>query len=86
MKLAARIRSYLSLEESLPAAGQGALGIECRSDDAHILAVIAPLNHPATHACVSAERALCRRLGGGCLVPVAAFAELHHDVITLRGL
>ncbi len=47
---------------------------------------IAPLNHPITHACVTAERALCRRIGGGCQVPVAAFAHIHHHTLKLRGL
>ena len=86
MNLTSRIRSYLSVEQTLPAAGQGALGIECRAGDEKILELIAPLNHPITHACVVAERALCRRLGGGCSVPVAAYAQIHHDVLTLRGL
>lgn len=85
MGLAVRIRSYLSIDQSLPAAGQGALGIECREDE-HIMALIAPLNDPLTFDCVSAERALCRRLGGGCQVPVAAFAESHHEELHLRGL
>lgn len=86
LDLTARIASYLSTEESLPAAGQGALGIECREDDAATTALIAPLNEAASYACVSAERALCRRLGGGCQAPVAAFAELKLGVMTLRGL
>ena len=70
----------------MPAVGQGALGIECRADDEHTLALIKPLNDEATHICVNAERALCRRLGGGCSVPVAAYAQLHHDHLLLRGL
>jgi hydroxymethylbilane synthase len=81
-----RIRAYLSTEESLPSAGQGALGVECREGDEAILSLIAPLNDEATNICVTAERALCRRLGGGCKVPVAAYAELHHGTVTLRGL
>lgn len=86
MNLTHRIRSYLSLEQSLPAAGQGALGIECCEGDEAVLAQIAPLNHGLTYTCVNAERALCRRLGGGCKVPVAAFAHVHHDVLILQGL
>jgi hydroxymethylbilane synthase len=74
------------VDESLPSAGQGALGIECREGDEHILALINVLNDPISHACVTAERAVCRRLGGGCKVPVAAYAELHHGVIHLRAL
>lgn len=86
MGLGSRISDYLSLDESLPAAGQGALGIECRANDEATQALIAPLNDPITHACVTAERAMCRRLGGGCQLPVAAFAQIHHDKLLLRGL
>lgn len=86
MGLASRIRAYLSIEESLPSAGQGALGIECRADDEATYAVIAPLNHAVTSVCVTAERALCRRLGGGCQVPVAAYAHMQHETIILKGL
>ena len=81
-----RIRAYLSTDVVLPAAGQGALGIECRENDAAVQALIAPLNHDMTHTCVIAERAVCRRLNGGCQIPVAAYAEIHHGVVTLRGL
>lgn len=81
-----RIRTFLSLEQSLPAAGQGVLGIECREGDAETLALINPLNHTESAVCVTAERAMCRRLGGGCQVPVAAFAEMKDDKIRLRGL
>src|SRR5262245_57248048 len=80
------IRSFLSVEECLPCAGQGALGLECRKEDDSIIALISPLNDDITHHCVSAERALCRRLNGGCKVPVAAYAEIHHGKLTLRGL
>lgn len=86
MGLANRIRSYLSTEESLPAAGQGALGIECREGDEATLSLIRPLNDKTTFDCVSAERALCRRLGGGCKVPVAAFAQIKNGELWLRGL
>jgi hydroxymethylbilane synthase len=86
MQLGEHIRTYLSIEQSLPAAGQGALGIECREEDAQTLALIAPLNHAPTYDCVSAERALCRRLGGGCKVPVAAYAHIEHGVLHLQGL
>lgn len=80
------IRSYLSMDQSLPAAGQGVLGIECRWDDKQTYELIAPLNHDLTYYCVTAERALCQRLGGGCHVPVAAFAEIVDQKIFLRGL
>ena len=86
MGFANRIREVLTSWESLPAAGQGALGIECREGDEAIIALIAPLNHVITNDCVTAERALCRRLGGGCKVPVAAFAQINHGVLLLRGL
>jgi hydroxymethylbilane synthase len=81
-----RIREVLPSWESLPAAGQGALGIECREGDDNVLSLIMPLNHATTHMCVTAERALCRRLGGGCKVPVAAYAMINQGVLTLRGL
>lgn len=80
-----RISCILSLDESLPAAGQGVLGIECREDDAKTRELIAPLNHPDSAACVTAERAMCTRLGGGCQVPVAAYAEIREKKIHLRG-
>lgn len=86
LNLTAYIRSYLSLEQSLPAAGQGVLGIECRSDDETTQQFIAKLNHAETALCVTAERALCRHLGGGCHVPVAAFAEIVDEKLFLRGL
>ncbi len=81
-----RITEELPVTVCLPAAGQGALGIECRADDADTYALIAGLNHAATNDCVTAERALCRHLGGGCQVPVAAFATLQSDIVHLSGL
>jgi hydroxymethylbilane synthase len=86
LNLQARIRSYLSLEQSLPAAGQGVLGIECRADDSMTQATIAPLHHATSAVCVMAERAMCRHLGGGCHVPVAAYATIIEKKIFLRGL
>jgi len=84
--LGAEIRSYFSTEDCLPCAGQGALGLECREGDAAVMTLIEPLNDFKTNECVTAERALCRRLNGGCKVPVAAYAQIHHGVLTLRGL
>lgn len=81
-----RIRTYLSPEEMLPAAGQGVLGIECRADDQVTQELIAPLNHLRTQQCVIAERAMCRYLGGGCHVPLAAYAEWIDGQLVLRGL
>jgi len=83
---AARIRSRLTIEESLPAIGQGAVSIECREDDAHTLALLVPLHHPDTADCIRAERAMNRRLQGGCQVPIAGHALLEGDDLRLRGL
>jgi hydroxymethylbilane synthase len=74
--LADRITEILSHEISLPAIGQGAIGIECRVDDEFIQELIAPLNHHETFTCVTAERAFLKRLEGGCQVPVAAYGRL----------
>jgi hydroxymethylbilane synthase len=86
LNLSERIRAYLTLEQSLPAAGQGVLGIECREDDHDTQALIAPLNHSKSFICVTAERAMCRYLGGGCHVPIAAYAENQQAQLTLQGL
>jgi hydroxymethylbilane synthase len=76
----------LSIDVMLPAAAQGALGIECRADDAPTLALLHPLNHPTTQACVTAERAFLRALEGGCQVPIAAYAIANKGTLRLRGL
>ncbi|HEX2011828.1 MAG TPA: hydroxymethylbilane synthase [Roseateles sp.] len=81
-----RIRSSLSAEDSLPAVGQGAVGIECRTADAEIHALLAPLHHRETALRVTAERALNKRLNGGCQVPIACYAVLEGDQLWLRGL
>jgi hydroxymethylbilane synthase len=81
-----RIAAVLSPEESLPAIGQGAIGIECRSDDATVQALIAPLADPDTRDRVLAERAMNERLAGGCQVPIAGHAVLDGDALWLRGL
>ena len=83
---AERIRSSISVEDSLPAGGQGAVGIECRSADNEIHALLAPLHHTATALRVSAERALNKHLNGGCQVPIACYALLEGDQLWLRGL
>lgn len=83
---AERIASYLPVELSLPANGQGAVGIECRSDDTRVLALLAPLEHSVTRNRVLAERAMNRQLQGGCQVPIGAFAEQQGDKLWLRGL
>lgn len=82
----ARIRAFISAEDSLPAGGQGAVGIECRTADAEVHALLAPLHHADTSDRVSAERALNKRLNGGCQVPIACYALLEGDELWLRGL
>jgi hydroxymethylbilane synthase len=81
-----RIRYELPPEVSLPAVGQGAVGIECRADDADTRALLAPLNDADTWDRVVAERAMNRRLEGGCQVPIAGYAELLGDELWLRAL
>ena len=71
-----RMTEILPFEISLPAIGQGAVGIECRIDDEFINKVIAPLDHPETAVCVKAERAFLKKLEGGCQVPIAAYARI----------
>ncbi|NWF97754.1 MAG: hydroxymethylbilane synthase [Nitrospirae bacterium] len=82
-----RITEFLSFEVSLPAIGQGAIGIECRKHDEFINKLILPLNHAETAICVSAERAFLKKLEGGCQVPIAAHAVFENtDSISLDGL
>jgi hydroxymethylbilane synthase len=83
--LEARIAALLTPEESMPAVGQGALGIECGAGREDLLRLLAPLNHPATALCVSAERALSRALAGSCNVPLGGFAEISGERMRLRG-
>ncbi|MCL7462730.1 hydroxymethylbilane synthase [Pseudomonas sp. NW5] len=82
----ARIRAFISAEDSLPAGGQGAVGIECRTADAELHALLAPLHHADTADRVNAERALNKHLNGGCQVPIACYALLDGDDLWLRGL
>ena len=81
-----RITTLLPPEQSLPANGQGAVGIECRLDDDELLTLLAPLEHLPTRQRVLAERAMNRALQGGCQVPIGAYAELEGDQLWLRGL
>jgi len=81
-----RIRARLEPEQSLPAIGQGAIGIECRTDDGRVNDLIAPLHHPDTADRVRAERAMNHRLMGGCQVPIAGHALLDDGELYLRGL
>ena len=82
-----RIRQRIAPEQSLPAGGQGAVGIECRLDDARVRALLAPLHHLKTAQCVLAERAMNRHLQGGCQVPIACYAiHQNENEVWLRGL
>jgi len=83
--LVARVRNIISSDDSLPAVGQGALGIECRADRADVIACLQPLHHPDTAACVLAERAMSRALAGSCQVPLGGFAEVQNGRLRMRG-
>lgn len=81
-----RIRDNLTTQDSLPAGGQGAIGIECRTADTELHALLTPLHHGPSAARVTAERAMNRHLNGGCQVPIAAYAVLEGEQLWLRGL
>ncbi|EFF83901.1 hydroxymethylbilane synthase [Acinetobacter haemolyticus] len=83
--LADRIRHCLAPVLSLPAVGQGALGLECRADDEKLLALIQPLQHEETSICVRAERALNAYLEGGCQVPIAGYATIVNHQLQIEG-
>lgn len=83
--LGQRIRAVISSDDSLPAVGQGALGIECRADRLDVIAALKPLHHAPTAACVLAERAMSRALAGSCQVPLGGFAEVQGGHLRLRG-
>lgn len=86
LEMAERIRARIPVEQSLPAGGQGAVGIELRSSDERTRELLAPLHHPKTAERVRAERALNRHLQGGCEVPIAAYALHEGQELWLRGL
>ncbi|KPZ54088.1 hydroxymethylbilane synthase [Pseudoalteromonas sp. P1-25] len=86
LKMDDRIADYIEPEVSLPANGQGAVGIECRIDDEVTKALLAPLEHTQTRIRVNAERAMNRHLEGGCQVPIGAYALVDGDQVHLRGL
>jgi hydroxymethylbilane synthase len=87
LDLKARITERIALEKSLPAGGQGAVGVELRSGDEEATALLQPLHDEPTAHCVTAERAMNRRLEGGCQVPIAAYAEQTGEGgLWLRGL
>lgn len=83
--LEARIAAFIPPEESLPAVGQGALGIECRTEREDMIAALAALNHDATARCVRAERAMSRALAGSCNVPIGGYARIENGRIHLTG-
>lgn len=84
--MADRITQSLPTTVSLPAMGQGAIGIECRVDDLEINQMLQVLHHQATNICVRAERAMNARLNGGCQVPIGGFAQIDGDQLFMRGL
>ena len=86
LEMADRIQQEIPAELSLPAGGQGAMGIECRTDDQDTWQLLSPLQHEETSYRVIAERAVNERLNGGCQAPIACFALLEEDQIWLRGL
>ncbi|MFL9609675.1 hydroxymethylbilane synthase [Methylobacillus sp. Pita2] len=83
--LESRIRESIDPDNSIPAVGQGALGIEINAERLDLLEVLAPLNHAATAACVEAERGMSRALAGSCQVPLGAFAQQHGDTLQMTG-
>jgi hydroxymethylbilane synthase len=86
LDMESRIRDYFSIEDCLPAAGQGALGIECRADRPDLIAAMQPLVHRGSALCVRAERAVNHALGGNCSIPLGAYAEIWGQTLRLRGL
>ncbi len=84
--LAENVTEYIDTEISLPAIGQGALGIECRVDDRELNDLIAFFNHADSRVCVTGERALLRRLEGGCQVPIACYGQIKDGKLSLAGL
>jgi hydroxymethylbilane synthase len=85
LELGDRIRSIISAQDSIPAVGQGALGIEIRSDRTDLIKILAPLNHLDTEQCVAAEREFSRTLAGSCTVPLGAFATKQDMTISITG-
>lgn len=79
-----RVRALLAPEESLPAVGQGAIGIEIRAGDEALANLLAPLNHMETALCVRAERAMSRAIQGSCQAPIGGYAEIHDGTLRLR--
>jgi len=85
LELGHRIRQFIAPEQSIPAVGQGALGIEISANRPDLIATLAPLNHPDTQVCVEAERGMSRALAGSCTVPLGAYAVCEADNIRITG-
>lgn len=85
MGWADRIRQHLDADICLPAAGQGAVGIECLSDAEEVKALLSAINHEPTSVCVRAERMISAGLGANCNLPIGAFAELRGEQICISG-
>ncbi|HZP87120.1 MAG TPA: hydroxymethylbilane synthase [Burkholderiales bacterium] len=83
--LQARIATILEPDESIPAVGQGALGIECKAERTDLIALLQPLADPITSWCVRAERAVSRALAGSCVVPLGAHARLNQGMVRMQG-
>ncbi len=85
LDLSERIRGLIAPEDSIPAVGQGALGIEIKASRTDLEEILAPLNDPATQSCVAAERAFSRALAGSCTVPLGAYAQYNNHQISMTG-
>ncbi len=86
LKLEHRITHEIDTDWMMPAAGQGAVGIECRVDDKRVKQYLAPLNHTQTAYQITAERAVNKTLQGGCQVPIGVFSTINNQQITIRAL
>ncbi len=85
LELGSRIRQFISPELSIPAVGQGALGIEINASRTDLIEILAPLNHIDTQLCVEAERGMSRALAGSCTVPLGAYATRQGNRINITG-
>lgn len=85
LELGARIRGFIAPTDSIPAVGQGALGIEIKASRTDLIEILAPLNHVDTQLCVEAERGFSRALAGSCTVPLGAYATKQASIISITG-
>jgi hydroxymethylbilane synthase len=85
LELGNRIRNFITPTDSIPAVGQGALGIEIKASRTDLIDILAPLNHQNTQLCVEAERGFSRALAGSCTVPLGAYATMQADIISITG-